>query len=108
MQQALTVIVDHFYTQGKDNVKILIIKNGWAGYTKDKHGNYVDVKIIFTEKHEGKTGTKTLSYEMQMMTKKMAILKHKKHDGYGKLRILPGLAESGVTSEPGSEPSSPA
>jgi len=71
--------LNHIIT--KRHAQINIIKNGWANYTEDKHGEYVDVKIIFILDNGA-------CCEVQMLTKPLYDVKKVLHGGYGMTRIV--------------------
>merc|ERR1711964_17326 len=76
LQQGLEHII------AEKHADISLIKNGWANYTPDKHGEYVDVKIIFVLPDNG------ACCEVQMLTKPLYDVKKLLHGNYGMTRIL--------------------
>merc|ERR1711964_372137 len=76
LQQGLEHII------AEKHAEISLIKNGWANYTPDKHGEYVDVKIIFVLPDNG------ACCEVQMLTKPLYDVKKLLHGNYGMTRIL--------------------
>merc|ERR1711964_549976 len=60
---------------------INLIKNGWASYTPDKHGEYVDVTIIFVLPNG-------VCCEVQLLTKPLYDFKKCLHKDYGMMRII--------------------
>merc|ERR1711964_967742 len=75
LQQGLEHII------AEKHAEISLIKNGWANYTPDKHGEYVDVKIIFVLPDNG------ACCEVQMLTKPLYDVKKLLHGNYGMTRI---------------------
>jgi len=82
MQRGLNQIIATRHDQ------INIIKNGWANYTQDKHGEYVDVTIIFVLDNGA-------CCEVQLLTKPLYDFKTCLHKDYGMTRIVnsPGGTE---------------
>merc|ERR1711964_617904 len=60
---------------------INLTKNGWAAYTPDKHGEYVDVTIIFVLPNG-------VCCEVQLLTKPLYDFKKCLHKDYGMMRII--------------------
>merc|ERR1711964_109028 len=58
LQKGINEIISEYKEQ------ICMVKNGWATYTHDQHGEWVDVKIIFSGKT--KAGGLPLKYEFQL------------------------------------------
>jgi len=100
--------LDHIIATRHDQINL--IKNGWANYTEAKHGEYVDVTIIFVlpgvckntqklpEPHKTKEACdaagncewrgKGVCCEVQLLTKPLYDFKKCLHKDYGMMRII--------------------
>lgn len=75
MQKGLDHIIATRYDQ------INLIKNGWADYTQDRHGEYVDVTIISVLPNG-------VCCEVQLLTRPLYDFKKSLHNDYGMMRII--------------------